>query len=257
MGDLISSLFISPEHLVGNTFDQLCQVIFLIAVYGFILLQASKMISGGSELLLLTPFAGVIGSIVLPVLGAVPDGAIVLFSGMGPDAKQQIHVGVGALAGSTIMLLTIPWFLSNLGGRVDLDEDGNGKYTQKPKLTSGHKCCGCMTTGSNPNPGVKAGGFLILITLVPYIVVQIGGFMNPKIGEGPPHDKIKWLVFSSLILCIALFVFYLVYQLKNQDDKVKEDKVEEVKMRAIQQGKISFSGAFSAEIKSIMSDSEH
>ena len=45
--------------------------------------------------------------------------------------------------------------------------------------------------------------------------------MNPKIGEGPPHDKIKWLVFSSLILCIALFVFYLVYQLKNQDDKVK------------------------------------
>ena len=91
-----------------------------------------------------------------------------------------------------------------------------------------------MTTGSNPNPGVKAGGFLILITLVPYVVVQIGGFMNPKIGQGPPHEKIKWLVFSSLILCIALFVFYLIYQLKHQDDKVKEDKVEELKVRAIQ-----------------------
>ena len=103
-----------------------------------------------------------------------------------------------------------------------------------------------MTTGSNPNPGVKAGGFLILITLVPYVVVQIGGFMNPKIGEGPPHDKIKWLVLTSLILSVGLFVFYLIYQLKHQDDKVKEDKLEEYRVKAIQQGKISFSAAFSA-----------
>lgn len=68
------------------------------------------MISDGSELLLLVPaVAGLVGSVVLPVLGAVPDGAIVLFSGMGDNAQQQLSVGVGALAGSTIMLLTIPW----------------------------------------------------------------------------------------------------------------------------------------------------
>lgn len=72
--------------------------------------SASNMISDGSELLLLVPsLAGVVGSVVLPVLGAVPDGAIVLFSGMGDDAQAQLSVGVGALAGSTIMLLTIPW----------------------------------------------------------------------------------------------------------------------------------------------------
>lgn len=68
------------------------------------------MISDGSELLLLVPaVAGVVGSVVLPVLGAVPDGAIVLFSGLGDDAQEELSVGVGALAGSTIMLLTIPW----------------------------------------------------------------------------------------------------------------------------------------------------
>lgn len=72
--------------------------------------SASNMISDGSELLLLVPsLAGIVGSVVLPVLGAVPDGAIVLFSGMGDDAQEQLSVGVGALAGSTIMLLTIPW----------------------------------------------------------------------------------------------------------------------------------------------------
>lgn len=68
------------------------------------------MISDGSELLLLVPaVAGIVGSVVLPVLGAVPDGAIVLFSGLGDDAQDELSVGVGALAGSTIMLLTIPW----------------------------------------------------------------------------------------------------------------------------------------------------
>ena len=35
-------------------------------------------------------------------------GAIMLFSGLGPDAQSQLSVGVGALAGSTIMLLTVP-----------------------------------------------------------------------------------------------------------------------------------------------------
>ena len=48
---------------------------------------------------------------MLPVLGAIPDGMIVLFSGLGPDAAEQLSVGVGALAGSTIMLLTIPWYV--------------------------------------------------------------------------------------------------------------------------------------------------
>ena len=31
-----------------------------------------------------------------------------------------------SLAGSTIMLLTLPWFLSIYAGRVDLDEHGKG-----------------------------------------------------------------------------------------------------------------------------------
>ena len=32
----------------------------------------------------------------------------------------EVSVGVGALAGSTIMLLTATWFMGMLGGRVDM-----------------------------------------------------------------------------------------------------------------------------------------
>lgn len=85
-------------------------------------------------------------SAVLPVLGAVPDGAIVLFSGLGDKAKAQesLSVGVGALAGSTIMLLTVPWGFSILAGRVNIEngqctykKPKNGKSILRPKEAQG------------------------------------------------------------------------------------------------------------------------
>ena len=42
----------------------------------------------------LASLEGIVGSIILPVLGAVPDGAIVLFSGLGPDAQEQLNIGI-------------------------------------------------------------------------------------------------------------------------------------------------------------------
>ena len=112
----MGEIFIDPEGL------DWIPLLFLLVVYAYILFVASNMISDGSELLLLVKsVAGIVGSVVLPVLGAVPDGAIVLFSGLGPDAQKQLGVGVGALAGSTIMLLTLPWLLSVVAGRVDIE----------------------------------------------------------------------------------------------------------------------------------------
>jgi hypothetical protein len=53
-----------------------------------------------------------------------------LFSGLGDieSAQETLSVGVGALAGSTIMLLTVPWGMSVLAGRVNLvAADGTGQ----------------------------------------------------------------------------------------------------------------------------------
>ena len=45
------------------------------------------------------------------------------------ELLSRISVGVGTLAGSTIMLLTIPWWVTVLCGRVELDEeDGKALY---------------------------------------------------------------------------------------------------------------------------------
>lgn len=83
----IGSYFVDVKDL-PDTDAGFVQLLFLGGTYGYILCYASNLISDGSELLLLIPsMAGLIGSVVLPVLGAVPDGCMVLFSGLGPAAQ--------------------------------------------------------------------------------------------------------------------------------------------------------------------------
>lgn len=102
----LAQLFVDPTKL-AHTGTGFFQLLMIGIGYGYVLYSGSNLISDGSELLLLIPsLAGIVGSIVLPILGAVPDGAMILFSGLGPDAQTQVKVGVGALAGSTVMLLT-------------------------------------------------------------------------------------------------------------------------------------------------------
>lgn len=130
MGGVSSFFFVDPDVMTSG------QLMWAGLSYGYMLFWASNLISDGSELLLLIPqYAGLVGGIVLPVLGAVPDAMMVLFSGVGSleEAQYKIAVGVGALAGSTVMLLCIPWLLSIYAGRVDI-ENGVCNYKKRPKL---------------------------------------------------------------------------------------------------------------------------
>lgn len=58
-------------------FGGFIQVLTVGGLYGYLLMYASNLISDGSELLLLVPsMSGLVGSVVLPILGAVPDGCM-------------------------------------------------------------------------------------------------------------------------------------------------------------------------------------
>ena len=64
-----------------------------------------------------------------------------MFAGLGDEesVKQQITVGVGALAGSTILLITVPWAMSIIAGRVSLNEKGEGQYSRPPDMPANVK----------------------------------------------------------------------------------------------------------------------
>jgi Ca2+/Na+ antiporter len=257
----MSSVFISPDSLPQDNYG-LGQVIFLGAVYGFILFNASNMISDGSELLLLIPsLAGIVGSVVLPVLGAVPDGAIVLFSGMGPDAQEQLSVGVGALAGSTIMLLTIPWALAVFAGRVNLDSEGRGSYVRPRGVTNWSKLypagnANLLRTGIVLFDEISTNGKTMILTSLTYLVLQIPAFeYTGTIGrdaiainsEVAAQEKPYALV--AFVLSSIAFLGYLYWNIKrSSSSKVVADAIDEVRVAKIRSGEISLSGVLAKEL---------
>mmetsp|Transcript_7885 Transcript_7885/g.14858 ORF Transcript_7885/g.14858 Transcript_7885/m.14858 type:complete len:562 (-) Transcript_7885:115-1800(-) len=231
--------------VVGNT-----GLLWLFLSYGYILYRASGLISEGSELLLLVPsLAGLVGGVVLPLLGAVPDGAIMLFSGLGDieSAQETLSVGVGALAGSTIMLLTIPWSMSILAGKVNLipRNDGSGKlvanYKGEKKLSPGRSI---YNSGVAITSEVKHGAFVMLLTTIPYFLIQFpASYLERENSDNIAKGEKLWALLA-LVVCITGFLGYLFIHFKASREDEQKFRRMEVMKNMLQTGKLSLGGVF-------------
>ncbi|KAL7508961.1 hypothetical protein ACHAXN_006021 [Cyclotella atomus] len=229
-------------------------LLWLLISYGHILYQASNLISEGSDLLLLVPsMAGLVGGLVLPLLGAVPDGAIMLFSGLGDveEAQETLSVGVGALAGSTIMLLTVPWALSVYYGRVDYDEkDYTPNYKKAPKLTKDESWSDLEVTGVVLTDEVNRGARLMVMTTLPYFLIQVPAFFLSGDRQTVSNGEKNWAL-GGFLLCIVFFVYYMSKQLEMSNQGADKLKRIAVTKEAMQKGAISLSGALASQISEI------
>lgn len=225
---------------------------WLLFSYGYILCYASNLISEGSDLLLLIPsLAGLVGGVVLPFLGAVPDGTIMLFSGLGDVEKAQetLSIGVGALAGSTIMLLTVPWALSVYAGRVDfVGEDGDPTSSgdpiyKQPKLTS----ASFSNTGVALTNEVHLGAKMMLLTTIPYFLIQIPAFFLSGDRETVSEGEKNWAM-AGFVLCLSFFIFYLYTQVKMSKDTTHKLRRMAVIKETLKKGVVSLSGALQEEV---------
>jgi hypothetical protein len=210
------------------------QLIFLSFVYAYVLCEGSNLISDGSELLLLVPsLAGLIGSIVLPVLGAVPDGMMVLFSGLGDPATvdKQIGVGIGTMAGSTVMLLTMSWFLAIYGGRVNITKSGRCTYHPPDNAPEGWEKLfppentSLTRTGVKVKSSIRENAYYMLITGFGFVVVQIGSYANMVY---PGAQQIFYWI--GLAWGFGGFVVYLkaMYDSADSDESQQQRIVEAI-----------------------------
>jgi len=236
--------------------DTWAQVLIQTGLYGYVLFVAANMIGDGAELLLLVPaYAALVGSIVIPILGAIPDGMMVLCSGLGPDAQQQLKVGIGALAGSTIMLLTLPWILAVFAGRVSI-VDGKPQYKRPKDAPEGWQklsdkdSLSLQGSGVGIGPEIKTNAKIMLMTAASYLVIQIPAFVVDK-PKGQPQVGLKdQMSFErlpaqiGLAMCIFLFFYYLylMVQAANSGDSPQQAKVMRTIIEGIQSGKITLRG---------------
>ena len=119
--ECLQGTFPCSNTITGNT--------FLVLAYGFLVAYGSKYIAEGAEQLLEIFDPGIISGIVLPILGALPDAAVIgaaVVGASGAQAAEALSVGIGTLAGSSMLLLTLPWIITMVVGNVPLNADGVG-----------------------------------------------------------------------------------------------------------------------------------
>ncbi|KAI4321827.1 hypothetical protein MLD38_035161 [Melastoma candidum] len=178
--------------------------LFLILVYGYLMFQAATYLSNGSELLLEILGPGIVGGLFLPILGALPDAMLILVSGLSGStetAQSQVSVGMGLLAGSTVMLLTVIWGSCVVVGKCDIQDT----VALDKSDTNGFSLTG---SGVSNDIWTSYAARIMVISVIPFIIVQVPQVLNSTSGR---HLAVLIALIVSLLLLIA-YCLYQVFQ---------------------------------------------
>ncbi|BFG29104.1 hypothetical protein CerSpe_153780 [Prunus speciosa] len=175
--------------------------LFLILVYGYLMYLAATYLSNGSELLLEILGPGIVGGLFLPILGSLPDAILILVSGLSGStetAQSQVSVGMGLLAGSTVLILTLIWGSCVVVGKCDIQNS----FAIDNKDTKGFSLTG---SGVSTDIWTSYAARIMVISVIPFIIVQLPQLLNSNLEK-------DIAVLVSLIVSVALFLSYCLYQ---------------------------------------------
>ncbi|CAD6240398.1 unnamed protein product [Miscanthus lutarioriparius] len=176
--------------------------LFLVLTYGFLMYKAATYLSAGSELLLEIMGPGLVGGLLLPILGALPDALLVLVSGLSgskEEAQSQVHIGMGLLAGSTVFLLTLLWGTCVVVGKCDL---GPNREAVDGTDTKGFSLTG---TGITTDVQTSYAARIMGLSVIPFIIAQF-----PKMLKTHHGQRLAMLL--ALIVSFLLVLSYCLYQ---------------------------------------------
>lgn len=151
------------------------------------------------------------------------------------------------------MLLTIPWFLSILGGRVNIDPATKvPNYKGNPKLDTTN--AGLFNAGVSLSKMVHVEAYIMLLTAMTYLVLQIPGMMyhDRTRAEQAAGEKI----FAQIGACLCLLFFcgylYLQYLHSGAANSLQDKSRDEYLRDAIAQKKVTLLGVMMTEYQAEM-----
>lgn len=145
------------------------------------------------------------------------------------------------------MLLTLPWYLATLGGRVDLVKSPSaaaaaaGGYLASYSKGVGERstvgACDMFATGVQVTDAVKTSGLAMLIVSVSYLVIQVPALIvsgghdpsDPSTAVQQSEAEKIWALFG-MIISVLFFLAYLAYNVYYNDT---EEKVLAVQLNAV------------------------
>ncbi|KAL2475269.1 sodium/calcium exchanger family protein/calcium-binding EF hand family protein [Abeliophyllum distichum] len=177
-------------------------LLFLIVIYELLLSVGERYVANGSEQLyeLIGP-GGIFGASLFQFLGTIPQIIIVLvsaISGTTEAAQQRATLGMGMVAGSTVMLLTLVWGSCVLVGSIDLSEANTSDDIGNQKKTN-LKGFGVVT-----DVETSYTARIMVVTLVPLVVLQLVKVF---------HSGRRVIILIALIITVFLLIAFIFYQI--------------------------------------------
>ena len=156
------------------------------------------------------------------------------------------------------MLLTVPWFLSIVGGRVNIDSRGEPRY-KAPKLTPPENFS-LTGTGVSVSKSVNIAAKFVYATAVIYLLLQVPGlFFYYDTVEEQAKGENGWAGLG-FVACTISFCLYLYYQYTQKDHQEGDLGLglrrEEYLKAAILDNKIDLLGVLYEEFQYIQTSSK-
>ncbi|XP_073059912.1 sodium/calcium exchanger NCL2-like [Primulina eburnea] len=185
--------------------------LFLILVFEYLLFAAESYVGSGGERIFKILGPGVFGACVFQIIGSLPEALILLASGLSSSeelAGEFVLTGVGLLAGSTTLLLTLIWgtciLLSSQYFRKPLQSHPNDSKSYNPferLLISKWPGYGVIT-----DLGTSFTARIMLLSVIPLAIILI-----PTVFHLPFYGQ-QVFVIITLVVSIMFLISYFFYQ---------------------------------------------
>ncbi|KAL0442688.1 UNVERIFIED_CONTAM: Sodium/calcium exchanger NCL1 [Sesamum latifolium] len=172
--------------------------IFQILVYQGLLMFGERQIGRGSQVLFHIIGAGKIGGIIFRILMSLPSMMLMIVSGVfssKENAQSQVSLGVGIYAGMTVFSLTLQWGV-----------------------------CVIFDTGVLVDRDTRSIARIMLLSLIPYIVVQLVDFFHTSSAN-------RIITLTALVVSSLSLIAYFGYQI--WDPLVQQRSLEYAKYETL------------------------
>ncbi|KAK6157343.1 hypothetical protein DH2020_011591 [Rehmannia glutinosa] len=187
--------------------------VFLILVYEYLLFHGESYVASGGEGIFKILGPGVFGACAFQIIGSLPEALILLASGLlnNKEAAQELVLtGVGLLAGSSILLLTLVWGTCVILGSQDYP---HLSHSNPSDCTTKQNPLERLLFSLWPGYGVVTDywtGYtarIMLVSVIPFTIIQFPRLFHLSSVWG------RFFVLVTLIVSVVFLLSYFFYQL--------------------------------------------
>ncbi|KAF7822663.1 sodium/calcium exchanger NCL2-like [Senna tora] len=184
--------------------------LFLILVYEYLLFHGESYLVKGGEQIFKILGPGIFGASAFHVLSALPDSLILLVSGLVSSkevAQEYAFTGVGLLAGSSILLLTLVLGTCVITGSQEFKNDASLTTSDASNSVPGRLKALLTGYGITTDLETTYTARIMAFSIIPLIIMQI-----PNLLQFSSSLTAVTLIIALIITAIFLLL-YFTYQI--------------------------------------------